>query len=161
MSREHKVGWIGFIVILVALACYVMTAACTGSGRLASPDVALMRDSGSTDVTSSGAVSIDKRTASPDLSAAAPQTTGQSEMQADNGGIAERTDQQQQGLVNLQVAGMGTAALVLWLLHGYKTEKLNEKEQTERMRIMGKSNEQLLRTVHKCDVPSDPPAEEN
>lgn len=154
MSREHKVGWFGFVVLLVALVCYCATAACAFPGRTLSPDVGLTNDRSTTEVESSGPVAIDKRTASPDVkadvSAGAPQQSGASDMKADNGGIAERTDQQAQGIVTIQTAGMTIGALCLWLLHGYKQNRLAEEHQTERMRIIGKANEQLLKLVHGC-----------
>ena len=86
----------------------------------------------------------------------APQKSGGGEIKADGGGSAESTEQQQQGLFNVQTAGLSTAmvtilALTIWRINKDREqgntdrEWINETEQTRRIDLNGQASISLAK----------------
>lgn len=137
----------------------------------------LVNDQSRTAVEASGDSVIDKRLATMDVQAAVntavdaalarfgtgDKTKSSSDTLGPNA-MKEEIDQTQQGLINYQAAGVTTIGLLLlantagfWAYrirvndneHSTNRQKDADENETERMRILGKSNESLLHEV-KC-----------
>lgn len=135
--------------------------------------MALVKDESRNEVKSDGPVEIDRRVASPDLSgvkdsvidsiaklkvdlnneisaklsaAAAQASSGKAE--ASGGGIADNTDQQAQGVLTFQNAGLSIGGIIVLLIGIHKGRKLSELHQTKRLMIVSKLSRDLVNHEH-------------